>query len=54
MRYQPQRSQYLLWTILEAEGEIARLCGLYESGGASLDGAMVFRIERVGGELGAG
>lgn len=33
--------------VLKAEREIARLCGLYESG-TSFDGAVVFRIERVG------
>ena len=47
-RYQSQRSQYLR-VILEVEREIARLCGLYESGG-SFDGAVVFRIERVGAQ----
>ena len=45
-RYQSQRSQYLR-IVLDAEREIARLCGLYEAG-VALDGAVVFRIERVG------
>lgn len=47
-RYQSQRSQYLR-VILDAEREIARLRGLYEAG-AAMDGAIVFRIERLGAE----
>lgn len=47
-RYQSQRSHYLR-VILDAEREIARLCGLYESG-LAVDGAVVFRLERVGNE----
>ena len=47
-RYQSQRSQYLR-VILDAEREIARLRGLYE-GGTTVDGAIVFRIERLGTE----
>ena len=46
--YQSQRSQYLR-VILDAEREIARLCGLYEAG-VAVDGAVVFHIERVGSE----
>lgn len=44
-RYQSQRSQYLR-VVLEAEREIARLRGLYEAG-LAVDGAVVFRLERV-------
>jgi hypothetical protein len=40
-----QRAQYLR-VILDAEREIARLCGLYDVSAAS-EGAVVFRIERV-------
>lgn len=47
-RYQSQRAQYLR-VILDAEREIARLHGLYEAG-AAVDGAIVFRIERLGAE----
>jgi hypothetical protein len=47
-RYQSQRSQYLR-VILDAEREIARLCGLYEAG-LAVDAAVVFRIERVASE----
>lgn len=42
--FQSQRSHYLR-VILDAEREIARLMGLYESGW-SYEGAVVFRIER--------
>ena len=44
-RYQSQRGQYLR-VILDAEREIARLRGLYEAG-LAVDGAVVFRLERV-------
>lgn len=44
-RYQSQRSQYLR-VVMDAEREIARLCGLYEAGVLS-EGTVVFRLERL-------